>query len=302
MTYMAFVPICPVLSSPWAYRQSLYRMQFAKFPPSPLETEVPEELTKPDEFVCFRLKTQIWKSNWLLAIDGSDGFHAITLHTISQSAADIDRHRGQRTIVGECERPARLQGIAIGDRPKALLNAMAEDLLHRFEAAPLLDAYDVYQHLQDYWYASLQDDVYQLVIDGWQPLIASGPAKGEPNTDLLPPELIVRRYYAAEAAAIADLEAKREAIALALRQQSEARKHGGATYADVDGPAAIATLAEQHANVLVHGHTHRPADHQLAPGLTRHVLSDWDVLASPPRAEVLRLHDDGRVERLSLLQ
>ena len=96
--------------------------------------------------------------------------------------------------------------------------------------------------------------------------------------------------------------AQREAIALALRQQSEARKHGGATYADVDGPAAIATLAEQHANVLVHGHTHRPADHQLAPGLTRHVLSDWDVLASPPRAEVLRLHDDGRVERCSLLQ
>ena len=34
----------------------------------------------------------------------------------------------------------------------------------------------------------------------------------------------------------------------------------------------------------------------------RHVLSDWDALASPPRAEVLRLHDDGRVERLSLLQ
>ena len=66
----------------------------AKFPPSSLETEVPEELTKPDEFVCFRLKTQIWKSNWLLAIDGSDGFHAITLHTISQSASDISRQGG----------------------------------------------------------------------------------------------------------------------------------------------------------------------------------------------------------------
>ncbi len=90
--------------------------------------------------------------------------------------------------------------------------------------------------------------------------------------------------------------------ALALRQQSEARKHSGATYADVDGPAAIAALAEHQANVLVHGHTHRPTDHQLAPGLMRHVLSDWDALASPPRAEVLRLHDDGRVQRLPLLQ
>jgi phenylpropionate dioxygenase-like ring-hydroxylating dioxygenase large terminal subunit len=67
-----------------------------KFPPPPLESEVPEELLKPDEFVCFRLPTQTWKSNWLLAIDGSDGFHAITLHTISQSKSDAARQGGVR--------------------------------------------------------------------------------------------------------------------------------------------------------------------------------------------------------------
>lgn len=114
-----------------------------------------------------------------------------------------------------------LRGIAVGDRPKALLNTLAEDLLHRFEAAPLLDAYDVYQHLQDYWYATLQDDVYQLVIDGWQALIASGPAKGEPNTDLLPPELIVRRYYTTEATSITVLEANRDAISRELEELDE---------------------------------------------------------------------------------
>ena len=129
------------------------------------------------------------------------------------------------------EHRPRLQDIAIGDRPKALLNTLAEDLLHRFEAAPLLDAYDVYQHLQDYWYATLQDDVYQLVIDGWQPLIVSGASKGEPNTDLLPPELIVRRYYAAEAAAITELEAKRDAISRELEELDE--EQGGE-----DGPLA----------------------------------------------------------------
>lgn len=65
-----------------------------QFPPPPLESEVPEELLKPNEFVCFRLKTQYWKANWLLSIDGSDGFHAITLHTVSQSASDISRQGG----------------------------------------------------------------------------------------------------------------------------------------------------------------------------------------------------------------
>lgn len=119
------------------------------------------------------------------------------------------------------EQRPKLAGIAIGDQPKALLKELAEDLLHRFEAAPLLDAYDVYQHLQDYWYATLQDDVYQLVIDGWTPLIASGSSQGEPNTDLLPPELIVRRYYSAEANAITELEAKRDAISRELEELDE---------------------------------------------------------------------------------
>jgi len=73
----------------WAYLGNTSR-----FPPPPLEDEVPEELLKPDEFICFRLPTQIWKANWLLSIDGSDGFHAITLHTVSQSASDIERQGG----------------------------------------------------------------------------------------------------------------------------------------------------------------------------------------------------------------
>ena len=40
---------------------------------------------------------------------------------------------------------------------------------------------------------------------------------------------------------------------------------------------------------LIHGHTHKPAEHELADGLRRVVLSDWDLGATPPRGEVLRL-------------
>lgn len=54
-------------------------------PPPPLEDEVPEELTRPDEFIWFRLPTEVWKTNWLLAVDGSDGFHAVVLHALSQA-------------------------------------------------------------------------------------------------------------------------------------------------------------------------------------------------------------------------
>ena len=33
---------------------------------------------------------------------------------------------------------------------------------------PLLDAYDVYQHLMDYWAETMQDDAYLIAADGWK--------------------------------------------------------------------------------------------------------------------------------------
>ena len=94
------------------------------------------------------------------------------------------------------------------------------------------------------------------------------------------------------------LAARRE-LARSIREQSEARKQSGVPYADVDGPAAVSWLQAASAHTLIHGHTHRPADHLLAPGLQRVVLSDWDAAAHPPRGEVLRLSAQG-LERLAL--
>ncbi|MDP4078820.1 UDP-2,3-diacylglucosamine diphosphatase [Acidovorax sp. A1169] len=93
--------------------------------------------------------------------------------------------------------------------------------------------------------------------------------------------------------------ATRRAQARGIRQESEAKKQSGALYADVDSPATIAWLQAARAATLVHGHTHRPATHTLAPGLTRVVLSDWDAAALPPRLETLRLSDAG-LERVAI--
>ena len=97
--------------------------------------------------------------------------------------------------------------------------------------------------------------------------------------------------------------AQREAIARGLREQSEARKRqlgpDPSLWADVDAEAARVWLQAAGADTLVHGHTHRPAEHDLGKGLRRVVLSDWDAAATPPRAEVLRLSAHG-AERLPL--
>jgi len=94
--------------------------------------------------------------------------------------------------------------------------------------------------------------------------------------------------------------AQRRAQARGIRAESEARKQSGAVDADVDGPAAIAWLQAARATTLVHGHTHRPAEHPLALDVRRVVLSDWDAAAHPPRADVLRLTPQG-LERVAIV-
>ena len=60
-----------------------------------------------------------------------------------------------------------LTGFGKDGHPKALIETIAEDLLAAFRQAPLLDAYDVYQHLMDYWAETMQDDAYLIAADGW---------------------------------------------------------------------------------------------------------------------------------------
>ena len=89
---------------------------------------------------------------------------------------------------------------------------------------------------------------------------------------------------------------ERRAIAQAIRVHSETRKRVEG-YGDVNADAARRWLQAAQATTLIHGHTHRPADHDLGGDLRRVVLSDWDAQARPPRAEVLRLDGTGRLER-----
>lgn len=51
--------------------------------------------------------------------------------------------------------------------PKELIDDISEDLLQAFRAAPLVNSYDVYQHLMDYWAEAMQDDCYLVSADGW---------------------------------------------------------------------------------------------------------------------------------------
>lgn len=82
---------------------------------------------------------------------------------------------------------------------------------------------------------------------------------------------------------------ERLALARQLREQSRQRQQAMVTHADADTGLSLKWLQAVHSDRLIHGHTHRPADHVLAPGCTRHVLSDWCLDHAPLRSQVLRL-------------
>ena len=90
-------------------------------------------------------------------------------------------------------------------------------------------------------------------------------------------------------------QAERQGIARQMRDASEAGKasQSPADWADADPAEAAAWLRAAGTADLVHGHTHRPGRNAVAPGLHREVLSDWDLDAPTPRAEVLRLTGRG---------
>ena len=93
---------------------------------------------------------------------------------------------------------------------------------------------------------------------------------------------------------------ERLAMAQAMRAQSEAHNQSMQSFADADAAMTRDWLQAAASDHLIHGHTHRPADHAVPglPGAVRRVLSDWHVNAAQHRAQVLRLQADGRSERL----
>jgi UDP-2,3-diacylglucosamine hydrolase len=89
---------------------------------------------------------------------------------------------------------------------------------------------------------------------------------------------------------------ERAEVAAGMRQASQARKQSlpdPALWADLDRDAVVSALRQAGARTLVHGHTHRPARHDLGDGLERWVLSDWDLDGPVPRGDVLRWSTNG---------
>jgi type I restriction enzyme M protein len=126
-----------------------------------------------------------------------------------------------------------LRKLQLDCLPKEVIRDLSENLLHHAESQLLIDPYAVYQHLTDYWAATMQDDCYLIAADGWvakTSRILETDKKGKTKDkgwtcDLVPKPLIVARYFSKEQAAIETQQAALEATTATLAELEE--EHGG---------------------------------------------------------------------------
>jgi type I restriction enzyme M protein len=122
-------------------------------------------------------------------------------------------------------RPA-LEAITADTKPNDLVAALGEGLLDGFKQVPLLDQYDVYEQLLSYWHGTMHDDVFLIMNEGWTDasrprktiedkerklseapdlIIGSGKSAVKFKMDLIPPELVVGRYFSEQQATVNEL-------------------------------------------------------------------------------------------------
>ncbi|RZB32684.1 MAG: type I restriction enzyme M protein [Candidatus Argoarchaeum ethanivorans] len=128
---------------------------------------------------------------------------------------------------------SELKLLTAGIKPKTIISQISEDILTHYANQPLVDPYDIYQHLMDYWTETMQDDCYIIATDGWNAQTSriieknkKGKEKDKGWTcDLVPKSLIVAKYFAHEQAAIEKLTMELENIS-ALKTELE-EEHSG---------------------------------------------------------------------------
>jgi type I restriction enzyme M protein len=127
-------------------------------------------------------------------------------------------------------------------RPNDLIATISDDLLARFKPVPLLDEYDVYEQLMTYWHEIMHDDVFLVMNDGWleaaRPrktiedkdrkltetpdlVIGTGKNAQKYKMDLVPPALIVARFFDREQVAVDALTTAAEEATRTVEEYTE---------------------------------------------------------------------------------
>lgn len=164
----------------------------------------------------------------------------------------------------------RLNTLAVGDLPKDVIFEISEDMLARFAEAPLIDKYEAYQRLMTYWAEVMQDDVFIITGSGWDAARELREARKEADktgkvkwleeadltvnkvrlvADVIPPRLIVARFFADMQQELDEAQAKAEELAREIEEMVEEHGAEGGLLAEALTEAGKLTAASVKARI-----------------------------------------------------
>lgn len=140
------------------------------------------------------------------------------------------------------ETTVKLKNLEIGHKPKELIQQLSEKLLATYADKPLIDKYDIYQHMMNYWNESVQDDCYIISADGWiaetYRIIVENKSKKKVDKgwtcDLIPKELVTNRYFQIDKKAIEELNTTKETIASQITETEEQGSGEDGAFAELE--------------------------------------------------------------------
>ena len=193
--------------------------------------------------VCPKLRKALFKPNRTgfvdLAVDKANIKSTIYEHSeFAAFIADMNTH----FATWRDKNAKSLKALKAGCHPKQIIADISESLLAYYTGKPLIDPYDIYQHLMDYWAQTMQDDCYLIAADGWKAetyRIIETDKKGKEKDkgwtcDLIPKSLIVARYYVKEQAAIDQLSTELEAATVTLAELEEEHSGEEGAFSELD--------------------------------------------------------------------
>lgn len=135
-----------------------------------------------------------------------------------------------------------LKNLTIDCHPKQVIFDISESLLAKYTDKPLIDKYDIYQHLMNYWNATMQDDCYIIAADGWKAetyrILVENKQKKLIDKgwtcDLIPKELVIDRFFQPEKQELDNLEANKESISAELIELEEEQSGEEGYFAELD--------------------------------------------------------------------
>lgn len=135
-----------------------------------------------------------------------------------------------------------LKQLTLGIKPKKVIHSISEAILTSYTSKALMDKYDVYQHVMNYWNETMQDDTYIIAVDGWKAepyrILVKNKAGVETDKgwdcDLVPKALVIDRYFMPEKTALLKMEADKETLAAKQAELEEEQDTEEGIFSDFD--------------------------------------------------------------------